>query len=307
MTDKRVAACIAAGESLWANPLVPVGDVSAVRRAVIAFQQAGAFPLVVVTDRDDKDLKAHLANRGIVFLRHDEPGPHELFDSVKLGFSFLAPMCDYVAFAPVNTPVFSVDTVRRLVEACEQTAQPSYQGHSGHPVVVSSEAVPEVLAYQGPAGLRGAIRSLSGRRWVDVDEESVTATVFDDDVIERALPANDAQLVRPVIRMTLERDEAFCDERTKLLLFLVEQTGNLRRSCDLMALSYAKGWSLVNELEDAVGFAVVNRRRGGAQGGATQLTDQGARFLHAYLRLERGVLEHAQRRFDEELAGILRG
>lgn len=285
MSEKRLAGCIAADGR---DSLAPVGDVSAARRAVITLQQAGAFPVAVTCDPEDAELRTHLANRGVVFLQHPTEGPHELFDSVRLGFSFLAPLCDYIAFTPVDAPSFSAETVVGLVRVCEQTAQPSCRGRAGHPVVVSAAAVPQILGYTGSHGLRGAIRSLTGRRWLDVGPQD---------------PA--PELVRPVLHMRLERDESFFDDRTKLLLFLVDRTGNMRQSCQLMALSYAKAWGLVNDLEAALGYAVVERRRGGASGGATQLTARGRAFLDAYLRFERRVLHESRAAFSEELATVM--
>ena len=284
MAGARLAGCIAADGR---DALAPLGGVSAVRRAVIALQQAGAFPVAVTCDPDDAELRAHLANRGVVFLLHPE-SPAQLFDSVKLGFSFLAPLCDYIAFAPVDAPTFSAETVLGLMDVCEQVAQPSCQGRAGHPVVVSANAVPRILGYEGPDGLRGAVRSLEGRRWLDV-----------------GACQQSAELVRPVLHVRLERDEPFFDDRTKLLLFLVDRTGNMRRSCELMALSYAKGWGLVNELEGALGYPVVERRRGGAAGGATRLTERGRAFLDAYLRFERRLLRESRAAFSDELAALM--
>ena len=72
----------------------------------------------------------------------------------------------------------------------------------------------------------------------------------------------------------------FYNERLKLLLFLIADLNNVRMASDLMALSYGKAWSLLNSLEKNLGYAVVDRRQGGHQGGNTCLTERGLVFLY---------------------------
>lgn len=283
MKVSRVAGCIAAGNPLLSQPLGEVGSTSALRRAAIALRDAGVFPLVVVLPSDDDEGRYHLAGTPAVFLHHSESSLTELMDSVRLGFSYLADKCDRIVFTPVNCSTFAPSTVSAVVAGDGDVVLPSYRGRSGHPVAVSCEVVDQIVSYRGPGGLAAAISSLGDRRcWVEVDDPGVVGSVYGDDD-----PAFlDAAIVRPVVRLSLEREVPFFDDRTKLLLFLLADTGNMRRACDMMGLSYGKGWDLVNRLEEVVGVKVVERSRGGRRGGTTSLTEAGRRVLCSYQRFE---------------------
>ena len=206
MKVSRVAGCIAAGNPLLSQPLGEVGSTSALRRAAIALRDAGVFPLVVVLPSDDDEGRYHLAGTPAVFLHHSESSLTELMDSVRLGFSYLADKCDRIVFTPVNCSTFAPSTVSAVVAGDGDVVLPSYRGRSGHPVAVSCEVVDQIVSYRGPGGLAAAISSLGDRRcWVEVDDPGVVGSVYGDDD-----PAFlDAAIVRPVVRLSLEREVPF--------------------------------------------------------------------------------------------------
>ncbi|MEY8436878.1 NTP transferase domain-containing protein [Atopobiaceae bacterium 24-176] len=279
-----------------------VGSTSALRRAAITLCEAGVFPLVVVVPFEDDEARYHLAGRPVVFLHHDGDEPRELIDSVRLGLSYLADKCDRVVFTPVNCSTFAPSTVGRLAAEEGDVVLPSYRGRSGHPVVVSCDAVDRVLSYRAPGGLAAALASFGDRRrWVEVDDPGVVGSVHDACGDAGSL---DAAIVRPVARLSLEREAPFFDDRTKLLLFLVADTGNMRRACDMMGLSYGKGWDLVNRLEAVLGAKVVERSRGGRRGGTTRLTETGERVLCSYQRFEERVSSGVRRVYADFLAEV---
>lgn len=290
---------MAAGNPLLSRPMGELGSTSALRRAAITLCEAGAFPLVVVLPSGDDEARYHLAGRPVVFLHHDGDEPRELMDSVRLGLSYLADKCDRVVFTPVNCSTFAPATVARLAAEEGDVVLPSYRGRSGHPVVVSCDAVDRVLSFGGPGGLAAALASLGDRRhWVEVDDPGVVGSVYDDGDAGTL----DAAIVRPVAHLSLEREAPFFDDRTKLLLFLLADTGNMRRACDMMGLSYGKGWDLVNRLESVLGAKVVERSRGGRRGGTTRLTETGERVLRSYQRFEERVSSGVRRVYADFLA-----
>lgn len=66
------------------------------------------------------------------------------------------------------------------------------------------------------------------------------------------------------------------------LLEGVEELGSLRRSAARMEMSYNKAWSVVHGCEEALGFALLERRIGGAGGGGAVLTERGKELLARY-------------------------
>ena len=101
-----VGAVIAAASKKDAVPLLKVGSIPIVRRIVLTLQQAGVFPIVVVTGTEALEVTHQVAPLGVVFIKNKECEKPELFSSVKLGLSYLQGKCDHVVFTPVNAPMF---------------------------------------------------------------------------------------------------------------------------------------------------------------------------------------------------------
>jgi molybdate transport system regulatory protein len=69
------------------------------------------------------------------------------------------------------------------------------------------------------------------------------------------------------------------------LLEAINETGSLKAAADKMEVSYRKAWGNIEEMEQILGFKVLLRQRGGAQGGKTELTPDGQALLSAYQKL----------------------
>jgi molybdate transport repressor ModE-like protein len=93
--------------------------------------------------------------------------------------------------------------------------------------------------------------------------------------------------LRPRQKLWLERDGrvVMSDYRVRLLQ-LVQESGSLARAAAAMGLSYRRAWGKVKELEAALGFPIVSSEVGGAGGGHTALTPEGADFVAAYERFQ---------------------
>ncbi len=290
---------IAAASKRDAYPLLKLGSITAVRRVVLTFQQAGVSPVVIITGYDAEEIERQLADAGVIFLRNENYEKPQLFESIKIGLSYLLNKCDRVVVTPVNVPMFSPDTLKKLMEAEGGIITPSYLGKAGHPVLLRKEVIPDVLAYDGPMGLRGALAALaSKRKWITVEDAGILHNVYDLDRLNEHLDEHNRSILHPLVRLSIEREALFFNARTKLLLILIEDTQSVRSACDHMALSYGKAWEMLNALEQELGYPVVHRRHGGSRGGRTRLTDKGKAFLSAYEQFEQNVRGYAQKEFE---------
>lgn len=293
----KISSCggvIAAANEKFAFPLSKVGDTTAVKRLVSCFQDAGIFPIVVISGAEEAEVRYQLSSSGVVFL-HPEQHEPELFDSVKTGFAFLQDVCDKIVFTPVNFPMFSPLTLRLLMEAQGEIVSPSYGEKSGHPMLVSTKCVPEILAYQGSRGLRGAVDALKSRRvWVEVDDPGILYTVRDGD----AAGHRGGEVLRLAAEMSLKKDTTIFDARAKLLLLLIFKTRSVSAACEQMALSRSKAWEMLNTLETSLEAELIERRHGGVRGGRTTLSPQGLTFLREYQRLEEALHRYTQGKLD---------
>lgn len=295
----EVGGVIAAASKRDAVPLLQLGTIPIIKRIVLSFQQAGIFPIVIVTGTEETEVVHQLAPLGVIFVRNSECDAPELFSSVRLGLSFLRGKCERVVFTPVNTPMFSPETLRALLASRAPVVRPSWRGRSGHPIVLENGILDTIVSYSGTDGLRGALRSLAGRtHWVEVEDEGILMSIHDETQLKKHLRQHNNAMLSPSIRVSIEKESAFFGPRLKLLLFLIADIESVRQACMHMGLSYGNAWVMINRLEQEVGYAVVERRHGGSRGGHTILTQKGMALMHAYQRFECLLKDYADGTFE---------
>ncbi|MDO4326258.1 MAG: NTP transferase domain-containing protein [bacterium] len=306
MKINRVGGIIAAASKKAAFPLVQIGSIPIVKRLVISFQQAGIFPIVVVTGADEDEVKYQLSNYGVIFIRDENCECSELFESVKIGLRYLRDKCKRIVFTPVNVPMFTAKTLRLLLASEAEIVTPSYQGAAGHPIVLSDSVIPEILEFQGEGGLRMALASMPKKReFVSVDDPGIRISVRNSEQLEERLAEHNRALLHPMIQVGLRKEAIFFNTRIKLLLYLIYDMNSVRSACTAMALSYGKAWDMLNTLETEFGFLFVERRHGGSKGGRTTLTQEGLQFLRAWMQYEDELFQFGQLRFSELFGDLL--
>ena len=265
------------------KPLLNIGSISIAQRVVATFQQAGVDKMVMVTGYNATALERHLSGNGIVFLRNEAYERTQMFDSCCIGLSYLRDKCDRVLLTPVDIPLFTAATVRVLLESGAKLATPVCDGVQGHPTLIASSLIDEILSDSGEDGLRGALSRCSAEMTlVPVTDRGI---LFDADTPEdyrSLLDYHNAQLVRPVVSVALAREKVFFDRRTAMLLRLVDETASVRTACRRMQMSYSSGWNVIRALESQLNHTLVQRSQGGAGGGKSRLTEDGRRLLEAY-------------------------
>lgn len=143
------------------KPLLRIGNKTVAQRIVETLRQAGAEQIVMVTGNHAEALEEHLSDSGIIFLRNEDYATTQMFDSVKIGLSYLQDRCDRVLFTPVDVPLFSADTVCALLNSGAELACPVCAGQTGHPIMMAGRLLPEILAHDGTRGLKGALERCS--------------------------------------------------------------------------------------------------------------------------------------------------
>ena len=113
------------------------------------------------------------------------------------------------------------------------------------------------------------------------------------------LDYHNKQLIRPEITVSLSRERPFFDERTAMLLALVEETKSVRTACQRMQISYSGSWNIIHALESQLRFPLLERSQGGANGGESRLTEKGKRLLDCYQRYAQRLRQDAAALFEE--------
>jgi len=73
------------------------------------------------------------------------------------------------------------------------------------------------------------------------------------------------------------------------LLKRVEATNSLRQAAAQMAMSYSKAWKLINDMEDKLGFPLLERTVGGLVGGGSKITPRAKELAKRYDNLEKDI------------------
>ena len=300
MKLSHIGGVIAAANPEDIQPLLQVGAIPIIRRIVITYQQAGVFPVVVVTSGDDEEIRRELAPYGVIFLKNTDEERAELMDAARIGLQYLRGKCDRVVLTPVNVPMFTPATLRALTETPGDVVAPSFGGKGGHPVVIAEAMIPAIVEYRGDKGLRGALAACTPERvWVEVEDPGILANAHHREELYARLHEHNSAILNAALHIRLEQEEAFFSARLKLLLYLIADTNNMRTACACSGIAHSKAWDMINRLEQNLGYRVVERQRGGRSGGSTRLTDQGEAFLAAYHDFERTVCQFAQNEFQK--------
>ena len=282
------------------KPMLNIGSISIAQRIVATLHQAGVDRIVVVTGYNAQQLERHLANNGLVFLRNEAYATTQMFDSAKIGLGYLKDKCDRILFTPVDIPLFTAMTVTQLMESGADLACPVCEGQTGHPLMIAASLVDAILADSGEGGLQGAIRRCGTEmKKIPVDDAGILHDADTPADYQALLEYHNEQLIRPEIWVSLARERPFFDEKTAMLLALVDETKSVRTACQRMQISYSGSWNIIHALESQLHFPLLERSQGGANGGESKLTDKGRRLLDCYQKYSQRLRQEAAKLFEE--------
>jgi molybdate transport system regulatory protein len=66
------------------------------------------------------------------------------------------------------------------------------------------------------------------------------------------------------------------------LLLCIDELESLMAAADKLGISYRKAWGNLREIEQRLGFTIVDKQRGGKEGGKTTLNPEGKKLIEAY-------------------------
>jgi len=97
--------------------------------------------------------------------------------------------------------------------------------------------------------------------------------------------------ITPRFKLWLESGKTasvFGDGKWKLLNE-INNTGSLSAAAENLGVSYRKAWGDIRKTERALKVKLLDRHRGGKDGGQTRLTDEGKKWLREYGRFQEAV------------------
>jgi len=300
---KTGAVIVAAGMSSRMGdfkPLLKIGTISMVQRIISTFQQAGVFPIVLVTGYRSAELEKHISKLGVICVRNENFASTQMFDSAKIGFSYIMSKCDRTFFTPVDIPLFTVNTIMSIMASHANVVKPVCHGADGHPILLSCELLPALISAGHDKGLKNAIDECCDCiETVDVTDEGILQDADTPADYQCLIEKHNRQLLRPSIEISLMGENRLFDNTSAFLLHMIAYTGTVKGACEKMQISYSKAWGMLSTLEENLGFALIDRRPGGECGGASQLTPDGKNLLNRYERFTEKVKQFADECFIE--------
>jgi molybdenum cofactor cytidylyltransferase len=158
-----VAIILAAGYSNRMEcfkPLLDLGGRPVISHVVGTFIGAGIHDVRVVVGHN-RDVLTPLLDeigaRSIVNDNYDDG----MFSSVLAGVKSLEPSVKTFFILPVDVPLVRPKTIRQLAEnyMCNQgkILVPYFDGRGGHPPLIASKFIQNIIGYNGNGGLKGAL------------------------------------------------------------------------------------------------------------------------------------------------------
>jgi molybdate transport system regulatory protein len=90
------------------------------------------------------------------------------------------------------------------------------------------------------------------------------------------------------------------------LLKAIDREGSLSQASERLRMSYRKAWGDLKKAQDALHIALVEKHRGGANGGKTTLTEQGKRLVEAYTKFRSDIEKTMEKSYQKHLKELLR-
>lgn len=284
------------------QPMLKIGDTSAVKRIIITLSQAGISPIVVITGKNADELEKHISKMRVICLRNKAFETTQMFESICIGLSYIKNLCDRVLILPVKVPMFQANTIEQLQRSNALFASPVYKGQKGHPVLIAAKMAEHILSYSGTYGLSGFLEQEEVRVMVEqipVEDQGIIFPVETKQDCEQAMESL-AQRSIPMhskVSVYLECGEVFFGPGIAQLLELIANSGSIQTACRQMHMSYTKGWKIIKTAQEELGFPLLVTKSGGSVGGFSHLTKRAQDFLEKYLKMEQELKLESERLF----------
>ncbi|MDP4160605.1 MAG: NTP transferase domain-containing protein [Bacillota bacterium] len=178
--DLLAAIIVAAGYSFRMKrfkPLLPLGGSTVLEQAVHSFLDRGIKDIRVVVGHRANELFPVIDKLGVQSIVNNN-FTEGMFSSVTVGVKSLSSEVLGFFLLPVDNPIVNKTTLETLQKTFFSTAfgiiYPSYQGRRGHPPLISSHYINEVLTWNKPGGMRAMLEQHEQDALdVDVDDPGI--------------------------------------------------------------------------------------------------------------------------------------
>lgn len=102
---------------------------------------------------------------------------------------------------------------------------------------------------------------------------------------------------------TRDIEGVFGDGKWRLLQ-AIEKTGSLSEASESLSISYRKAWGDLQKVQEALNKSLVEKHRGGIQGGQSTLTKEGKKWVRAYTRFHCDIEKAVDKAYEKHIRKI---
>ena len=115
-----------------------------------------------------------------------------------------------------------------------------------------------------------------------------------------------ANKIKPEYKIWLstEAGEGIMGDGKWQILKAIEKTGSLKSATESLGLTYRRTWGDLKKIEEQLGFPLLDKSRGGKDGGTSSLTPEGKKLVQAFDNFHAhvdGVIQIAFKEFIREI------
>lgn len=288
------------------KPMLQLAGSTVIKTAISTLKSAGVDTVAVVIGNNAEQLNRHLSELDVYFIYNDKFAETDMYYSACMGLRYIQDKTDRAFFMPGDVPLFSrqsLYTMMGYMDCCRcNILLPTHNGKRGHPILLETSIIPELISYNGEGGLRGAIDKFGGIK--ETIELPDIGMIIDADKPEDyellKQYAKSITLSQPMtcsVKVSLKRKEAFFDNTTAELLWQVSQTASLSEACCNIGVSYSNGWKMIKIAENNLGVPLLDSHTGGAYGGGSSLTEKGQELLETYCNFQKEIDQYSELKF----------
>jgi molybdate transport system regulatory protein len=106
--------------------------------------------------------------------------------------------------------------------------------------------------------------------------------------------------MKAAFKLWIDQDGKTFGDGPYELLTNVEKMGSLHKASAQMGMSYSKAWKLIRNIEQRLGFFVLDREVGGRSGGGSKITPRAKELMTRYARFRDEAKEAVERIYREQ-------
>ena len=159
------------------KPLLKLGEYTVLERAITSHREAGIEDIQVVVGYRANDVIEAVKHTGVRFVRNRNFNKG-MFSSIHAGVATLSHEVQAFFIMPGDIPLIDPATIQAIRNCHERNSYgityPFYKGKKGHPPLISSRYISEIMAFPAPDNLQEILKCHEAESYgVEVDDEAV--------------------------------------------------------------------------------------------------------------------------------------